>query len=67
MRAMPHPIAIADVLEKLLIDTDIRTSLSQKGVEYANQFTWEDSGRIIEEAIRERVQVSFHDNIPSDQ
>jgi glycosyltransferase involved in cell wall biosynthesis len=65
MKAMPHPIAIVDVLEKLLMETDIRTSLSHKGVEYANQFSWDDSGKIIEEAIRERVTMTLAGSIPS--
>jgi glycosyltransferase involved in cell wall biosynthesis len=64
-RTMPHPIAIADALEELLNDSSKRVALSTLGAKFANQFCWEDSGKIIEKAICERVAQTMAGSIPS--
>jgi glycosyltransferase involved in cell wall biosynthesis len=64
-RTMPHPVAIADALEELLYDSFKRVALSKLGTNFANQFCWEDSGRIIEKAICERVTKTVAGSIPS--
>jgi glycosyltransferase involved in cell wall biosynthesis len=64
-RAKTHPVAIADALEELLKNQDERAGLAVKGISFANQYTWEESGEIIEEAIRERVNATVNGSIPS--
>ena len=64
-RTMPHPVAIADALEELLNDSAKRVTLSKLGANFANQFCWEDSGKIIEKAICERVTRTMAGSIPS--
>ena len=53
--ALPRPEAIADKLEELLGDPQERERLSTAGSEFAERFTWEDSAKTVEEALRERI------------
>jgi glycosyltransferase involved in cell wall biosynthesis len=64
-RTMPHPVAIADALEELLNDSAKRVTLSKLGANFANQFCWEDSGKIIEKALCERITRTMAGSIPS--
>jgi len=53
--ALPRPEAIADKLEELLGDPQERERLSTAGSEFAGRFTWEDSAKTVEEALKERI------------
>jgi glycosyltransferase involved in cell wall biosynthesis len=54
-RVKTHPEEIADAIEELLGNEQTRGGFSGAGIAYANRFSWEESGGIIEAALRERL------------
>ena len=53
--APPQPEAIADKLQELLGNGLERERLSRAGAEFAGRFTWEDSAKTVEKALKERI------------
>ncbi len=53
--ARPDPLSIADALERLLTDPARWEAHSRAGLEHARQFSWEHSGRLVEDALRRRL------------
>jgi glycosyltransferase involved in cell wall biosynthesis len=51
----PNPTKIADTIQEILTNSSKRNSLRNKGLEYSNQFSWEESGRTFESVIRNKV------------
>ncbi|WP_165924102.1 MULTISPECIES: glycosyltransferase family 4 protein [unclassified Neorhizobium] len=54
--AKPTPQGIADTMERLLKNCQERDRLRQEGLSHVSGYSWEKSARMIEAAIRERVQ-----------
>ena len=50
-----NPLALAKNLLLLLEDDELRIRLAKKGQEHINQFTWENSGRLLEEFITTHI------------
>ncbi|MFN7003889.1 MAG: glycosyltransferase, partial [Roseinatronobacter sp.] len=53
--AKPDPMAIADMLEKLLSDPEARRAKAEQGLGWASQHDWEMAARAVENAILERL------------
>lgn len=53
--AKPDPMAIADLLEKLLSDPDARRAKAEQGLGWASQHDWEMAARTVESALLERL------------
>ncbi len=53
--AAPDPRAIADKLELLLSDEDLRRKQAEKAYEWVQSFSWEQSAKMVEAAIIEGV------------
>lgn len=56
--AEPTPESIADALEGLLNDAERRDRLAHAGLDFIRSLSWNNSARIIEAAIIERVKIS---------
>lgn len=56
--AKPTPEGIADKLEQLLKDPQERERLRLNGLSYVQDLSWEKSARMVEGAIKERVQLA---------
>lgn len=54
--AKPTPEGVADALEKLLTNPDERERIASNGLSYVKGLSWEKSARMVEAAIKERVQ-----------
>jgi len=61
--ATPTPQGIADVMERLLKEPQERERLRQGGLSYVNGLSWEKSARMVEAAIRERVQQATEQGV----
>lgn len=53
--AKPHPVAIADALQKLLSNPAARQSQANAALEWVSQFSWKDSANSVEAALKERL------------
>lgn len=56
----PVPEAIADGIEELLTDRNRRVRLAECGRALVKDVSWENSARIVEGAIKERVELESH-------
>lgn len=56
--ARPDPMAIADAIGRLLTDRDLWAARSRAGLDYARRFDWENSARLVEAALRERLAAA---------
>ena len=54
--AEPHPEHIADAIEALLTDKTKRENQAQAGYEWVKGFTWQASAKLVEAALKERLQ-----------
>lgn len=51
----PDPLVIADTLEDLINDPDRRTLQSDKAYDWVRQFSWPQSARMVENALKARL------------
>lgn len=58
--AKPTPEGIADAIEKLLTHPQECEALRKRGLSYVGNLSWEQSARMVEKAIRERVELAAH-------
>jgi len=61
----PHPARIADGLEKLITDPEARIKQVEAAMTWVNQFSWERSARLVEEAIADRLIELGHSTEPA--
>ena len=54
------PSAIAEAMERVLIDPELRSSLRLKGIERAESFTWAHAGVALRGAIEESIRARTH-------
>lgn len=54
--AEPDPIVIADKIEELLENQEKRKQQAEKAFEYVKQFSWEKSGRKVEEILKRGLE-----------
>lgn len=55
--AGPHPLDIAEKLEALLEDRELRTGQAAAALNWVRQFSWEDFARVVERALLERLSA----------
>lgn len=53
--AEPNPVDIADKIEELLNNPEKRKQQAEKAYEYVKQFSWEKSGRKVEEILKREL------------
>lgn len=53
--AKPNPVSIADVMERLLKNRQEREALSLAGKNHVAHLSWENSARMVEKAIQQRI------------
>lgn len=53
--AKPHPRAIADCLQQLLLDQALRMKTARLGGEWARQFDWQATAQAVNQAIQQRL------------
>jgi glycosyltransferase involved in cell wall biosynthesis len=53
--AEPDPISIADKIEELLNNPEKRKQQAENAFEYVRQFSWEKSGRKVEEILKREL------------
>lgn len=54
--AAPHPRAIAERIQALLLNEDLRTRTAKLGGEWARQFAWETTAQEVNQAIQQRLE-----------
>lgn len=53
--AAPHPRSIAERLQELLLDKDLRAKIAKLGGEWARQFDWQLTAQDVNQAIQQRL------------
>lgn len=53
--ADPHPRIIAERLQELLIDKDLRVKTAKLGGEWARQFDWQSTAQTVNQAMQQRL------------
>lgn len=53
--AKPHPRAIAERLQQLLLDQELRTKTAKLGGEWARQFDWQATAQAVNQAVQQRL------------
>lgn len=51
----PHPRLIAEHLQQLLIDTELRAKTAELGGEWARQFDWQATAQDVNQAVQQRL------------
>ncbi|MFZ1568894.1 MAG: glycosyltransferase [Thiolinea sp.] len=53
--ATPHPRLIAERLQELLVDTELRARTAKLGGEWARQFDWQSTAQDVNQAMQQRL------------
>lgn len=60
--AQPSPYSIADALERLMDDSAERISQSKRALEFVKKSSWEQSARLVEKALTDRLlSLGYHE------